>query len=101
MIFSENRFPLFEIMRSPDRRPGAVGIAAGGAAGGLRTAVDIDGVGEGTAIAAGFLPGGAGNNGAVAAGIRVLPRHWSAGRCVLERVHLRGIGALLVLVVEG
>src|SRR5450756_255019 len=86
--------------RSAERGPGAVRVAAGGAAGGLRAAVDIDGVAEGTAVAAGILIGGARHYGPVAPGIRIFPRHRRAGGAAFERIHLRGIGALLVLVVE-
>src|SRR5258707_14361081 len=46
------------------------------------------------------LIGRAGNHRAVASGIRVLPRHCRTGSTALERLHLRRIGALLVLVIH-
>ena len=83
-----------------DRRPGAVRVAAGGAAGGLRPAIDIDRVGEGPAVVARLDVSRARHNGAVAAGIGVFPRHRRTRGAAFERVHLGGIGTPLVLVVE-
>ena len=42
-----------------------------------------------------------GNDRAVAPGIRIAPGHRRAGLAALECVHLRGVGALLVLIVKG
>src|SRR6478752_586883 len=88
------------IGRLADRRPGAVRIAAGGAAGGLRLPVYIDGVGIGAAAPAGLLISRAGDNGAVAAGIGVAPRYRGAGLPAVERFDLCGVSALLVLIIE-
>src|SRR6185437_1531127 len=85
---------------SAERRPGAVRIAARGSARGLGAAIDIYGMGEGTAVAAVMLIGRARDHCAVTARIRISPRHRRARLAALERVHLRGISALLVLVVH-
>src|SRR5471032_1016959 len=87
--------------RSGDRSPSAIRIAAGGAARDLRPAVDVNGVREGAAGRAGLLIGWARHDIAIAAGIRVAPGDGCARRASLEGLHLRGIGALLVLVVQG
>ena len=85
---------------SAHRRPGAVGVAAGGAAGKLRPAVDVDGVAVLPALQPVGLIGRTGNHRAIAAGVRVLPRHRHARLAAFERLHLRRVGALLVLVVH-
>src|SRR5262245_45663100 len=90
------------LFKSPSRDcdPGAVGIAAGGAAGELRLAVDVDRVrvlpaGHGIA-----LVGRTWNDGATAACIIIAPAYRRAGRARLERLDLRLIGARAILVIE-
>src|SRR5690606_12595413 len=58
---------------SADRRPGAILIAAGDAAGGLRLATDIDGVGVGTAIAPIVYIGRPRDDGAIMSAIGIPP----------------------------
>src|SRR5580704_8144667 len=85
---------------SVDRGPGAVGIAAGGAAGALRGAIDIDRVGILPAGGAIGLVGRAGHDIAVTAGIRITPGDRGARRAGFQRLHLGGVGAPPVLVVH-
>src|SRR6185437_3075163 len=70
------------------------------AARGLRPAIDINGVGERTAITAAFLVGRTRHHGAVASGIRISPGNRGTRWRALERVDLRGISALLIFVVH-
>src|SRR6185295_5627113 len=86
---------------SPDRErdPGSVRIAAGGGAGDLRPAVDIDGVAVVAAAHAAALVIGAGNDSAVAAGLAP-PAGRLARLAVFERLHFGRSGALAVALVE-
>src|SRR6185312_4183914 len=80
--------------------PAAIRVAAGGAARGLRLAVNIDGVSVGAARPPRLLIGGSGDHRAVSARIRIAPGHRRARPGLVEGLHLRGISALLVLVVH-
>src|SRR5882724_1908272 len=85
---------------SADRSPGAVRIAASLAAGDLGLAIDIDRVGVRAALQAIRLISRPGNNRTVAAGVRIAPSNGSPRSTAFERLHLRGVGPLLVLVVH-
>src|SRR5262249_49062981 len=95
---------VLEIMRvAPILRhslPGAVRLAAGGAAHRLRPAVDIDRVAVLPARHTGALIGGTGDHSAVAPGILVAPAHRRARRSGVERLHLRRIGTGAIIVIE-
>ena len=82
------------------RRPAAVRAAAGCAARGRRLAVDIDGVGVLPALGAAAVEGRARHDRAVMAGVRILPADRRARPAGFQRLDLRGIGALLVVVVQ-
>src|SRR5262249_10208447 len=86
--------------RSAHPAPGAVRVAAGIALRDLRPAVDIDRVGILPALQPVRIVGRAGNDRAVAARIRILPADRRARPSALQRLHLRGIGTPLVLVVH-
>src|SRR6266566_4906188 len=85
---------------SAHRGPGAVRIAASVAASDLRLAVDIDGVRIGPALQSVGLIGGTRNHRSITTGIRILPRHRRTRLSAFERLHLRRIGAPLVVVVH-
>src|SRR5262245_12518610 len=87
-------------LRSAHRAPGAVRVAAGIALRDLRPAVDIDRVGILPALQPVRVVGRARNDRAVTAGIRILPPDRRTRPSALQRLHLRGIGAPLVLVVH-
>src|SRR5262249_56550056 len=82
------------------RRPGACGVAAGAGARNLGVAVDVDRVGVLPALQPVRLVGRAGHHRSIAAGIRIAPGDRGAGSSAFERLHLRRIRALLVLVVH-
>src|SRR5437764_10094723 len=80
--------------------PTAVGIAAGAAARDLRPTIDIDRVGVLAALQPIRLIGRAGDDGSIAARVRVFPGHGETRFAAFERLHLRRIGALLVLIIH-
>src|SRR5262245_62486279 len=57
-------------------------------------------MGEGTAIAASLLVCRPRDDGAIATGIWISPGNWSARLAAFQRIHLRRVSALLVLIVE-
>src|SRR5690242_1526138 len=83
------------------RLPAAIRITAGSPPRGLRLAVDVDGVGVLTTGHAVLLRGRSRHDRAIAAGVRIAPRHRRAGGPTLQSLHLRRIGTPLVLVVHG
>src|ERR1700674_3380390 len=85
---------------SGDGGPGAVGLAAGDAAAGLRAALDVDGVGVFAAALVALIGiGRTRHHGAV--GAAPTPSNGGAGTAAFECVHLGGIGAAAILLVEG
>src|SRR4029077_1601278 len=83
-----------------DGSPGAVRIAARSAAGGLRLAINIAGVGKSTAFAVSLLIRSTRDNCAVATGIRISPGNRGPWLASVEGIHLCRVGALLVFVVK-
>src|SRR5262249_29509425 len=66
----------------------------------LRLAVDIDGVSVWPALQSVGLIGGTRHHRSITTGIRILPRHRHPRLSGFERLHLRPIGAPLVIVVH-
>src|SRR5262245_18560303 len=106
MPYKSGGSPVFADPRSAcvrmlsQRCPGAVRIAAGGPARDLRASVDIDGMGVVAALGAAPVVGRARNDVTAASRIGILPGDRRAGAAGFERVHLRRVGAGLVLVVH-
>src|SRR5262249_58444643 len=85
------------VRASAHRGPRAVRIAASVAACDLRLAADVDGVGVRPALQSVGLIGGTRNHRSITTRIRILPRHRHTPLPAFERLHLRPIGAPLVV----
>src|SRR5262249_58524157 len=87
-------------MRLADRRPAAVGVAAGDAAGLLWASLSVDRVHVfAAALVPGLRIGRSGDDGAVGA-VVAAPADGGAGTAVFERLHLGHICAAAILGVE-
>ncbi|CAN1725123.1 protein of unknown function [Hyphomicrobium sp. 1Nfss2.1] len=83
-----------------DVRPGAVAVAAGGAAHGAWATVDIDGVGVVAAVELGTLIGAPGGDIAIAAVVGVAPAAWTVGLAFLQSRVFGLFGEAAILLVH-